>query len=78
MAKPKKTEVDQRLLDSWTPPEAAGEPLGCVGTTFTFEPAFFEEHCSHGSFGWKPIRAKTALLILLSGRKNSRRLDHSF
>jgi hypothetical protein len=45
MAKPKKTEVDQRLLDSWTPPEAAGEPLGCVGTTFTFEPAFFEEHC---------------------------------
>jgi len=45
MAKPKKTEVDQRLLDSWTPPEAAGEPLGCIGTTFTFEPAFFEEHC---------------------------------
>ena len=45
MAKAKRKEVDQRLLDYWTPPEAAGEPLGCIGTTFTFDPVFFEEHC---------------------------------
>jgi len=45
MAKQTKDEVDQRLLDHWIPPEAAGDPVGCVATTFTFAPDFFEEHC---------------------------------
>lgn len=27
------------------PPEDAGEPIGCVATTFTFSPVFFEEEC---------------------------------
>jgi hypothetical protein len=34
-----------RLLDAWIPPESAGEPVGCVATTFTFTPSFFEEEC---------------------------------
>lgn len=34
-----------RILDAWQPPDDAGEPLGCVATTFTFDPAFFEEEC---------------------------------
>jgi hypothetical protein len=34
-----------RILEAWRPPEDAGEPLGCVATTFTFGPAFFEEEC---------------------------------
>lgn len=34
-----------RLLDAWTPPPNAGEPLGCVATTFTFSSVFFEEEC---------------------------------
>lgn len=34
-----------RILEAWRPPEDAGEPLGCVATTFTFDPAFFEEEC---------------------------------
>lgn len=37
--------VEQRLLEAWVPPDAAGEPIGCVATTFTFDPVFFEEHC---------------------------------
>ena len=34
-----------RLLDAWVPPEDAGEAVGCLTTTFTFDPAFFEEEC---------------------------------
>ena len=45
MAKRKKTDVARKLLDAWVPPPSAGDPLGCVATTFTFDPTFFEEHC---------------------------------
>ncbi len=34
-----------KLLDAWTPPENAGTPLGCLSTSYTFDPAFFEEEC---------------------------------
>lgn len=34
-----------RLLDAWVPPEGAGDPVGVVTTTFTFDSAFFEEEC---------------------------------
>ena len=34
-----------KLLDAWDPPDDAGDPIGCVATTFTFSPAFFEEEC---------------------------------
>lgn len=34
-----------RILEAWEPPEEAGDPIGCVATTFTFEPHFFEEEC---------------------------------
>ena len=34
-----------RLLDAWTPPPDAGEPLGCVATSYTFSSTFFEEEC---------------------------------
>lgn len=34
-----------KFLDAWTAPEDAGDPIGCLATTFTFDPAFFEEEC---------------------------------
>ena len=34
-----------KILDAWAPPVGAGEPVGCVATSFTFSPAFFEEEC---------------------------------
>jgi hypothetical protein len=34
-----------KLLDAWVPPDGAGDPVGCVATTFTFSPIFFEEEC---------------------------------
>jgi len=33
------------LLDAWVPPDGAGDPVGCVATSFTFSPVFFEEEC---------------------------------
>ena len=33
------------MLDAWSPPSDAGEPLGCVATSFTFSSVFFEEEC---------------------------------
>ena len=41
----KKNVVSAKLLDLWSPPEGAGFSVGCVATTFTFNPVFFEEEC---------------------------------
>jgi len=46
MAKKRKAvTTGNKLLDAWKPPEGAGHPVGCVATTFTFSPVFFEEEC---------------------------------
>ena len=46
MARRKKTDKSfAKLLDEWTPPDGAGDPIGCVSTSFTFSPVFFEEEC---------------------------------
>jgi hypothetical protein len=34
-----------KLLDAWTPQVNAGDPVGCIATTFSFSPVFFEEEC---------------------------------
>ena len=34
-----------RLLDYWSPPLGAGDPLACLATTFTFEADFFSQDC---------------------------------
>src|SRR5690242_17193925 len=34
-----------RLLDAWIAPDIAGEPIGCIATSFTFSPALFETEC---------------------------------
>ena len=34
-----------KLLDAWVAPDNAGDPVGCLATSFTFSPVFFEEEC---------------------------------
>lgn len=34
-----------RLLELWIPPDGGGRAVGCVTTTFTFDPDFFEQQC---------------------------------
>ena len=41
----KKRQLDHALLESWRPPHDAGDPVGCLTTTFTFDAGFFEEEC---------------------------------
>ncbi len=33
------------MLELWRPPEDAGEPIGCLATTYTFDPSLFDEPC---------------------------------
>ena len=33
------------MLDLWRPPQHAGDAVGCLATTYTFEPALFDEQC---------------------------------
>lgn len=36
---------DEALLELWRPPADAGEPVGCIATTFTFDAEHFDRHC---------------------------------
>lgn len=40
----RETDKD-RLLEAWVPPQDAGDPVGFITTTFTFDAQFFEEDC---------------------------------
>ena len=33
------------MLELWRPPENAGEPVGCLASTYTFRPGLFDEQC---------------------------------
>ena len=33
------------MLDLWQLPEGAGDPVGCLATTYTFHPGLFDEQC---------------------------------
>ncbi len=33
------------MLELWRPPKDAGEPVGCLSTTYTFAPGLFDEQC---------------------------------
>ena len=33
------------MLDLWRPPQGAGDPIGCLATTYTFAPGLFDEQC---------------------------------
>lgn len=48
MSKTKRNDIPEgygKLLDQWAALENSGDPVGCVATSFTFSPAFFEEEC---------------------------------
>ena len=45
MAKRQRDLAAQKLLEAWEAPREAGDPVGCVATTFTFDALFLEEHC---------------------------------
>ncbi|MCB0787603.1 MAG: hypothetical protein KDC02_25700, partial [Flavobacteriales bacterium] len=44
-AKQKDKGAGAALLDQWRPPDNADEVIGCLATTYTFQPELFEEYC---------------------------------
>ena len=45
MSKGKKGTKSGAMLDMWRPPQGAGDPVGCLATTYTFAPGLFDEQC---------------------------------
>lgn len=45
MSKRKKPSSSGAMLDLWRPPQGAGDPIGCLATTYTFAPGLFDEQC---------------------------------
>ena len=41
----RKTSVSGAMLDLWRPPQGAGDPIGCLASTYTFDPGLFDEQC---------------------------------
>jgi len=40
-----KQMASSTMLDLWRPPKLAGDPIGCMTTTYTFSPGLFDEQC---------------------------------
>jgi hypothetical protein len=45
MSKRAKTSDSGTMLELWRPPPGAGDPIGCLATTYTFAPGLFDEQC---------------------------------
>ena len=41
----RRLETTGAMLDLWRPPAAAGDPIGCLATTYTFKPGLFDQQC---------------------------------
>jgi len=44
MSKGKK-KSNGAMLELWRPPKDAGDPVGCLASTYTFSPGLFDEQC---------------------------------
>lgn len=45
MSKRRKNSATGAMLELWRPPRQSGEPVGCLATTYTFDPGLFDEQC---------------------------------
>ena len=45
MSKRKRRGTSGVMLELWRPPPSAGDPIGCLATTYTFTPGLFDEQC---------------------------------
>ena len=53
------------MLELWRPPREAGDPVGCITTTYTFDPSLFDEQCLARflGIGSEPDREDVAFLL---------------
>ena len=58
------------MLEQWRPPTNAGEPVGCLATTFTFDSTLFEEQCLGRFLGLDSVPERDGLVSILE-RENA-------
>ena len=73
MSGKKRTAGSGAMLDLWRPPQDAGEPIGCLATTYTFDPGLFDEQCLARFLGIEsePNREDLAFLLERESRLGS-------
>lgn len=59
MAKKNDQAAFSKILDAWNPPDGGGDPVGCISTTFTFNPVFFETESWGVFWASKPMLRTT-------------------
>lgn len=65
MSRRTKRDEQATMLDLWRPPSGAGEPLGCLASTYTFEPGLFDEQCLGRFLGIESEPQRESLAYLL-------------
>lgn len=65
MSPNKKNNHGGTMLDLWRPPHGAGDPVGCIATTYTFSPMLFEEECLARFLGIGTSASHEGLAFLL-------------
>lgn len=64
-----------KILDAWSQPEPAGDPAGCVATSFTFSPVFFETECLARFLGLESDAEDDRLQFLIEQENRMAQLD---
>ena len=65
MSRRTKRDDQATMLDLWRPPTGAGDPLGCLASTYTFSPGLFDEQCLGRFLGIESEPQRESLAYLL-------------
>jgi hypothetical protein len=65
MSRRTKRDDQATMLDLWRPPTGAGDPRGCLASTYTFEPGLFDEQCLGRFLGIESEPQRESLAYLL-------------
>ncbi|HEX3684958.1 MAG TPA: hypothetical protein VHU83_20650 [Bryobacteraceae bacterium] len=75
MAKKNDQAGFSKILDAWNPPATGGDPVGCISTTFTFNPVFFETECLARFLGLETDAEDDALEFLIEQESRMSQLE---
>jgi hypothetical protein len=65
MSRRSQRDNQSTMLDLWRPPTGAGDPVGCLASTYTFSPGLFDEQCLGRFLGIESEPQRESLAYLL-------------
>lgn len=71
----KEKNAAEKLLDVWIPPQEAGEAIGFMATTFTFNATFFEEDCLSAFFSLESDPDSESLSYIIEREEKLSKLE---